>query len=121
MSTTPTDRSGCCATWRKPCLYHEGVEDGRNEERAAVVAWPTAHEMTVALLDALGMHSGARPETPQQVWEMALAAVRERTGEAEVERAAVVAWLRNPPGLHPAVMLADRFERGEHRGGTDTP
>ena len=70
---------------------------------------PTSHEMTVALLDALGMHSGARPETPQQVWEMALTAVRERTGEAKVERAAVVAWLRGRG------VLADDIVRGDHR------
>ena len=40
--TDADDRSGCdtyCATTRHACQYHRGAEDGRDEDRAAVVAW----------------------------------------------------------------------------------
>jgi len=38
--TATNDRAGCwCATTRVPCEYHQAVEDGRDEERAAIVAY----------------------------------------------------------------------------------
>jgi len=40
VTANDVGRSECwCAKRRQPCDYHEGVEDGRDEERAAVVAW----------------------------------------------------------------------------------
>ena len=46
-----TDRAECfCADYRQPCTYHEGVEDGRYEERAAVV--------TLLLNSGLGFLAG---------------------------------------------------------------
>lgn len=54
---------------------------GDHDARRAVLAddglsasgWPDRHEMVRALLRAVGEFDGARPESPQQVWNSALA------------------------------------------------
>ena len=65
--TGAADRSGCdtyCATTRHACQYHQGVEDGRDEERVAVVAflrfWPVRHLNISEAADAIerGEHRG---------------------------------------------------------------
>ena len=54
---------------------------------------------------------------PRREAEVLVAEVDRLRGEAERERAAVVAWLRdNEDAWHmPTWQLADKIERGEHR------
>ncbi len=82
---------------------------------------PSAHEMTASLLDALGEHSGARSQTPQEVWEQSLSRVRALVADTELDKkirdSLEVLRIRVASGEEPKdLMDADQFQEKYMKG-----
>lgn len=83
-------------------LDHPGDAVGERVTDVCDHGRPDHQEMLRRLLDALGMYSGARPETPQAVFEECLAECRRLSGTGHVYKPPVgsCATCGEPPG-HP--------------------